>query len=598
MRRFTLIAVLSALPPASCGSDGARGPEGPVGEPGPAGDTGPAGEPGSMGDEGAPGPAGPPGPRGEPAATPDAEVSPDAGDTPDAAIAFECPDWTPPAGLGGPVDSRIDTETAERWKAFRHAREQERLWQAYDVSKIAARYRIEQSWIDHGCVSMDQVVDVGRGIFTRSFTLEEGFGNDLAGIEGSPAGDAPRPNTRRFQSGLFGGPDATNCINCHWRGGLAGGGDRADNTFAFGDGEHASTHDQRNPPALWGAGWTEIIGREMTEELGAIANDLSRRAFETGEPASARLVAKGVDFGRLTVDVDEDGDPVLDTRRVEGVDADLVIKPFAWRGIFPTLRSFARSALQLHLNMQSEEVVELAERGELEFLDLGNGPVPEDPDHDGVEREITEGQLTALVMFIATLDTPVLDVPTEGGTRISLLSPQLDIVEGPEFTLRWLEGAATFEALGCSHCHVPFMPVRDPVYRTRAALSGSVVEVDLSEYAAEPRPMRDDAGEWIVPVFSDFKRHDMGDYLAGTHEEHGVSRRKYMTRRLWGAAQTTPYLHDGSATLVDEAIAMHTGAGSEARPMAEGFLALEEGQKAALRIFIQSLRRAPAIRIR
>ena len=34
-----------------------------------------------------------------------------------------------------------------------------------------ARYRIEQAWIDRGCVALPTVVDVGRGLFLRTFTV-------------------------------------------------------------------------------------------------------------------------------------------------------------------------------------------------------------------------------------------------------------------------------------------------------------------------------------------------------------------------------------------------------------------------------------------
>jgi CxxC motif-containing protein (DUF1111 family) len=102
----------------------------------------------------------------------------------------------------------------------------------------------------------------------------------------------------------------------------------------------------------------------------------------------------------------------------------------------------------------------------------------------------------------------------------------------------------------------------------------------------------------MVPVFSDFKRHRMGAWLTGPRDDFGVAADTWMTRRLWGVANTRPWMHDGSATLFDEAIAMHGGAGSEAQPQAQAFEALTPGDKASLRIFLQALRRAPSIRVR
>jgi CxxC motif-containing protein (DUF1111 family) len=102
----------------------------------------------------------------------------------------------------------------------------------------------------------------------------------------------------------------------------------------------------------------------------------------------------------------------------------------------------------------------------------------------------------------------------------------------------------------------------------------------------------------MVPVFSDFRRHEMGSLLEARHVERGVPRGQYLTRRLWGLANTRPYMHDGSATRFDEAIALHGGEGSEAQGAATAFADLTEDGKASLRVFLLSLRRAPAIRIR
>lgn len=516
------------------------------------GDPGAPGEPGAAGERGRRGETGPPG-RDAPA--PDVGVSPD------------CPRWTPPVGLGGVVDAEVSVAMAERWLAFRSAREQERMWQAHDPARIAARYRVEQAWFDDGCVSFQQLVDVGRGLFMRSATAAEGYGNGF----GPP---------RRLQRGHFGGPDASNCTNCHWKGGFAGAGDRADNAFQFGDGETVSTHDQRNPPALWGAGWTQRVAAEMTDELQAVATNARGRARAGNATHRQALVAKGVAFGFVSAAPDG----TLDTSEVVGVDPDLVVKPFGWKGTFPTVRAFVQSSLQLHFGLQAESAV--ADPG---ALDLGGGG-GDDPDGDGVTREITDGQLTALVAFLATLDAPRILVPDEGGRRGPPLSGELEIVDSPEFVMRWLEGAEHFGDLGCADCHVPFHRVESARF-----VDPPFLDIDLGEVGAHPLPARREDGAWLVPVFSDFKRHAMGDALAARHVDGGVPRDVWLTRRLWGVAQTRPYLHDGSAVTFDEAIARHGGEAADAR---DAFLARPEAHQASLRVFLLSLRRAAAIRVR
>ncbi len=145
-------------------------------------------------------------------------------------LSADCPPLDPaslPAGLGGVAVPGIGIEQAVRWKRYRQAREQERFLEALDPAQVHARYRvIDQGRIEAGCVSTEVLVDVGRALFLRSFSPLEGLGNDLAGRH-PQAGNSPRPNRRRLGAGTFGGPEALSCKDCHWRGGMAGAGDRA-----------------------------------------------------------------------------------------------------------------------------------------------------------------------------------------------------------------------------------------------------------------------------------------------------------------------------------------------------------------------------------
>ena len=69
---------------------------------------------------------------------------------------------------------------------------------------------------------------------------------------------------------------------------------------------------------------------------------------------------------------------------------------------------------------------------------------------------------------------------------------------------------------------------------------------------------------------------------------------RYLTPRLWGVADSAPYLHDGRAPSFDYAIAGHDGEGGEAR---EAFPSLGVEDKGALRVYLMSLRRAPRVMI-
>lgn len=113
-------------------------------------------------------------------------------------------------------------------------------------------------------------------------------------------------------------------------------------------------------------------------------------------------------------------------------------------------------------------------------------------------------------------------------------------------------GRLHFEALGCASCHVP-------------ALEG-------------PR-----GG---VPLYSDLLLHDMGEGLADGIEMGFAEGYEFRTQPLWGVAAVAPYLHDGRADTLDEAIRWHGGEALHAR---DGYAALTGSERADVIAFLESL---------
>ena len=170
------------------------------------------------------------------------------------------------------------------------------------------------------------------------------------------------------------------------------------------------------------------------------------------------------------------------------------------------------------------------------------------------------------------------------------------MLPAPELALKWQEGSRLFEELGCAGCHTPMMPLKSSRY---PLIEGApTLDLDLSAHGAKPHPERDEEGVYWVPVFSDFKRHNMGARLKGLKAERGAPASEYLTRRLWGSAQTSPYLHTGAALTLEGVIYQHGGEGSEAEFAAESYFELSEVQRASVRLFLKSLSRAPTVRVR
>lgn len=87
-------------------------------------------------------------------------------------------------------------------------------------------------------------------------------------------------------------------------------------------------------------------------------------------------------------------------------------------------------------------------------------------------------------------------------------------------------------------------------------------------------------------LYSDLLLHDMGDSLADGIPQGDATGREWRTPPLWGVSRTAPYLHDGRAATLDQAIRLHDGEATESR---DRFLALTAGDRALLVLFLGEL---------
>jgi hypothetical protein len=409
--------------------------------------------------------------------------------------------------------------------------------------------RVSQRDIDDGRYTPAELYQLGGQLFGLRFERRNGFGaKDL-------------PLLGRVHLGARGGPDAYSCSDCHRRGGPAGAGDAADNAYLDGDGDRPDSALERNPPPLHGAGLVELLAREMSADLAAQRRTLVREARSSGKPARAELLSKGVRFGFL--EAKPDGN--VDTRGVRGVDRDLVVKPFGWKGHATSVREVVEDQLLIHHGMQSSH---LARHGDAARVGAFARP---DPDGDGVVDEISEGQLSALTAFVAMQEVPQVGMP-----------------RGPDQLAIWSEGQRRFEQLGCADCHRPYLTLESTVYELPSRDGAKPLRIDLATHGADPRLARAHDGSYRVYLYSDLRRHPVGANLTEARRYRGVSQAEVLTRPLWGIARSRPYLHDARAPTLGTAILQHSGAATRAR---KAFAALREAERAPLRVFLTSLTR-------
>jgi cysteine-rich repeat protein len=89
-----------------------------------------------------------------------------------------------------------------------------------------------------------------------------------------------------------------------------------------------------------------------------------------------------------------------------------------------------------------------------------------------------------------------------------------------------------------------------------------------------------------VPLFSDLLVHDMGPGLADGITQEFAEGSEFRTAPLWGVRFSAPYLHDGRAATLEDAILAHGGEATDARTR---FEALDATQRAMLVAYLNSL---------
>jgi len=457
--------------------------------------------------------------------------------------------------------------------------------------------------------SLSRLLRHGRELFSANWTTQEGAGRPLTDGTGGPLSDPSSPLVGPRSFNRISGPDANSCAACHNApfGAPGGGGDFVGGVFVLGQrfdfvdfdpndmtplrgrvdetGQPVALDDLANFRAslgMYGAGYVELLARQMTAELQARRDALA--------PGSAvALVAKGISFGQLA----RAADGSYDASGVTGLSAgsvatpsgakpSLVLKPFHQAGAVTSLRQFSNNAFNHHHGIQSVER-------------FGAGDV----DGDGFATEMTVADVTAVTLFQAALPVPGRVIPKNAALEAAIRN-----------------GEELFVSIGCATCHVPELPLSTSVFSEPSPYSPAgnlglgdayvaqhgVFSLNLND-SELPRPrLASNGGVTRVPAFTDLKLHDIG---AGPNDPNRESldmhapagsaafragNAKFLTKKLWGCANEAPYFHHGRFTTLREAVLNHFG---EADASRLGFLALDSYGRDCVIEFLKSLQVLP-----
>jgi hypothetical protein len=481
-----------------------------------------------------------------------------------------------------------------------------------------------------------EAFEIGDELFGASFNALDGGGANVG--RGQRYTTVPRSDLRgtgewfTHTPARVTGPNAAGCFECHEQPFEDGAGTAALNVHRdpFRTGS-IGQFIQRNTPHVFAPGAIQRLAEEMTDDLAADQARLVDDVCRFGGTRSVNLASKGVNYGTLaaTREARTPCQVTFNTDGVRGVDFQpsvdnpaapvaLIVRPFQWKGSTAFLRDFNRGAAHNELGMQAVEVV-------------GNNV---DGDFDGVSDEFTIGDMTALAIYMAAQPRPATLIELDG---LQLLEPALTRGQIDRIN----RGRVVFNEIGCASCHMPQLtlnvpifsePSQNPAFRDGANFpagqptvnvldprnpirfdltkdqpdniirSGSTIRARLGSFT-----QKDSAGRTIVQLYGDLKRHAMGPRLAEPVNEIAgddvtpipVSPRNrhtpdtFLTENLWGVGSTAPYMHDGRATTLAEAILEHAASdndnASEASASRRNYRALPIGDKRAVIAFLENL---------
>jgi hypothetical protein len=447
-------------------------------------------------------------------------------------------------------------------------------WLALSAATIGDGPTVEshmsQAQIDAGSVSFDQIFAQGKLLFQAKFNMFDGQGRP--GTTGGGAARVPGSAPAFIRTSA---PESNSCFGCHNQPFSGGAGDIVANVFVLAqtldpvtESVNAQFSDERNTLGMQGTAGIEMLAREMTAELLTIREAALSAARGTGRSTRLALTTKTVNFGYVTAHADGS----VDTSEISGINTDLIVRPFHQKGAVVSLREFTNNAMNHHHGMQSTERFGVERTGSADF------------DQDGVQNELTVGDITATTIYQAALNTPGQVLPDDVAALRAVI-----------------RGERAFETIGCADCHVPSLKLNttqftepnpyNPDGNLKPNEVAQVFSFDMTTQGQLPRFEAAAGGGMNVRAYTDLKRHNLCDaqirhYCNERVVQGGISTEVFLTRRLWDAGNSAPYGHRGDLTTLTEAIMAHGGEGSPSRL---AFEALSVQGQAEVIEFLKSL---------
>jgi CxxC motif-containing protein (DUF1111 family) len=232
---------------------------------------------------------------------------------------------------------------------------------------------------------------------------------------------------------------------------------------------------------------------------------------------------------------------------------------FGWKAQKPTLEDFALTAcaVELGLNVPEHEQAGLALK----------------PDYKAPGLDMNKAECDGLVSFLKSLPAPVERQPAN--------AQEAAVIKA---------GHKQFEAVGCANCHVQKVGTVNGLYSDLLLHDMGPDLGDTGNYGIFIHDMPEDEQQQLPPQIIEANPLNPQQPAAMTAAQlakvTGALRQEWRTPPLWGVRDSGPYLHDGRADTLEQAVAFH---GGQAAPATVKFFQLKPEERQQVIAFLKSL---------
>ncbi len=230
--------------------------------------------------------------------------------------------------------------------------------------------------------------------------------------------------------------------------------------------------------------------------------------------------------------------------------ADGRIGRFGWKAQTASLEDFVLTACAVELG--------------LEVPDHDQALIPQAPLYRPEGLDLTAEECDTLVAFVRDIDRPIQQVPGS--------SASLAVLEA---------GRLTFERIGCASCHTPDLGDVGGIFSDLSLHDMGADSGDSGSYSIDTPLPSEDPDEVLTPP----QMVAGADHNSQAPRAAPATSREWRTPPLWGFRDSAPYLHDGVAETLEEAVAVHGGEGNAS---AERFFELTPRERMEVEVFLKS----------